>query len=456
MVADFIESALIIDDKPREVIGLKHILEEKGVSVSFYIPSRIEKCTTELKNRKIIFLDLYLDPNITDLNGNISKIRKLLETKIGKSFGSYGIILWSAHTEEIDKLQGKINLDKEKYTLPLFIVGLDKTHYIKASNFSTLFDDIDNVLTNNKAATFFLEWSNSVKQAENSTVSKIYSLMPDYKTLSDDFTVILKKLALNHTGIDENIVETYPLHRDAFKSFDDILHAELINCQKSETNLFSATTPDFSKKEDLPKIYAQLNTAILIDENIVDKKTVVSGNVYKIKNARNKFKCSVIGDKIKEITTKLEAETDKNKKVNLESEKQILENVKYIAIEITPPCDFSNNKRVKSRLVGGILIDAQMVFDNKKQKYTINKQIENLGLKPEYFYKEVFPLQVKNIANYQLLFLDFRYFGDEDEANLQNTSEYEMIFRTKPKLFADILQKFSSHAARLGLFVIHS
>lgn len=35
--------------------------------------------------------------------------------------------------------------------------------------------------------------------------------------------------------------------------------------------------------------------------------------------------------------------------------------------------------------------------------------------------------------------------------NLKNEEEYKVIFRAKPKLFAHILQCFSSHAARLGL-----
>lgn len=35
--------------------------------------------------------------------------------------------------------------------------------------------------------------------------------------------------------------------------------------------------------------------------------------------------------------------------------------------------------------------------------------------------------------------------------NLKNEEEYKVLFRAKPKLFAHILQCFSSHASRLGL-----
>lgn len=414
MIADFIESALIIDDKPKEVAYLINTLENKGIAVTFYEPNKIKG--RRLKNRKIIFLDLYIDPAITDLKGNISKIRKIFKTKIGKKFGSYGIVLWSAHIDEMEEFQKRIHNDKNEYTLPLFIVGLNKTTYQNKN--SSLFDDINTELNNNSAATFFLEWSNSIQQAQNATVSRIYSLLPNYETLSGDFTFILKKLALNYTGIGETQIGSYPLHIDAFKSFDDILHAELINCQKAGTNLFSNST-DFSNQNDLPKIYSQLNKAILIDDVNISQKTVIPGNVYEIKKTKSKFK------------------SDKSP-----------QNAKNIVFEITPPCDFSNSgKRIKARLVGGFIVDA--TNDPKKI-------IDNLKCKKDCFYSEVFPIMISGCKTPQLLILDFRYFGDEDDSNLQNASKYKILFRAKPKLFADVLQKFSSHAARLGLSVIHS
>lgn len=46
---------------------------------------------------------------------------------------------------------------------------------------------------------------------------------------------------------------------------------------------------------------------------------------------------------------------------------------------------------------------------------------------------------------------DFRYLFTPLDKDLTDISLYELWFRAKPKLFADVLQKFSSHAARLGL-----
>jgi len=423
MIADFIENALVIDDKPSDVNNLINVLENKGVAVTFFEPDNI-KGGPELKNRKVIFLDLYLDKTSTELKGHIAKIRKILKEKIGKNFGTYGIVLWSAHTDEIDQLQEKIQIDKNnnEYTQPMFLVGLDKTKYIRnGGDYTSLFEDINTALLQDPSAIFFMEWYNSVKIAQDNTISKIYSLIPDYQERVNDFLFILRKMAMNHTGIPENQLAGYPLHIDAFKAFDDILHAELVNCQKSGLNIFSDTLKPFSKQNDLPNIYAHINAAILIDENNIDQNIVFPGNVYEIKDTNSPFKTDRASQKAKNIV-----------------------------IEITPPCDFSNDgKRVKARLIGGFLIDAES--DSTKLKM----QIDQLKCKKECFYSEIYPIIIPNHSVPQILILDFRYFGSEEDANLKNAQKYKILFRTKPKLFADIIQKFSSHAARLGLSIIH-
>jgi hypothetical protein len=416
MITKFVNSVIIIDDTPKEVENLISVLQGQDIMSLSFTPSELKGKKLN-KNRQLLFLDLSLDDSRSIVD-NIALIRKLLTDSLDTDFGTYGMVLWSKHQSHINALKEKLQIDKKSkaYPTPLFIVGLDKMKYITAGNFNTLFTDIEDILKKDTAATFFLEWSNSIQQAQNATVLNIYSLLPDYKYESVDFTFILKKLALNYTGIEENQVGSYPLHIDAFKSFDDILHAELINVQKTGTNPFT-TTAVFSNQTDLPKIYAQLNTAILIDESNIEQSVVIPGNVYEIQD-NSPFKSD------KSPTT-----------------------AKKVVFEITPPCDFSNSgKRMKARLIGGFLVD---VTANPQ------KQIQDLKCKKECFYTEVYPIMISSLPNPQLLILDFRYFGAEEDVNLQDSSKYKILFRAKPKLFADVLQKFSAHAARLGLSVIH-
>lgn len=427
MLTQFITNVVIIDDndaddqKAQVLKNLLSFFKKEDIAASHYYPTDLKKSSIVFKkNKQLIFLDLHLDSS-KDVKRNIQEeIRPLLKKVLPADFGNYGIIMWTKYIDDLELLKEKIQEDKfhNKYPTPLFIVGLDKMKYITAGNFSTLLADIENILKNDTAATFFLEWSNSVQHAQNITISNIYSLMPDYKSQSDDITVILTKLALNHTGI-KNPTNGYPLHIDAFKAFDEILNGELINSHVSSSINVVNTAKKFSDLGTIAKVYAYLNSAILIDSSNLNQNMVIPGNVYEIQN-NSIFR----------------------------SDKAPV-NAKNIVLEVTPPCDFSNSgKRVRARLVGGFLVDAN-INDTKKQ-------IENLKCKKDCFYTEIYPVMIPNNQNPQLLILDFRHFGSEEDCNLQNSSKYKILFRAKPKLFADILQKLSSHAARLGLSVIHS
>ncbi|MDD2524469.1 MAG: hypothetical protein PHT81_06470 [Endomicrobiaceae bacterium] len=419
MITEFINRVVIIDNKLAEVDGLKKVLQDHDIVYEFFSPTTVNDINFK-KNRQLIFLDLSLDDS-KSMTDNIAQIRILFRDRIiGKDFGLYGVVVWSKHQEDVGLLKEKVQEDRntKAYTSPLFIIGLDKTPYITAMNFDTLFTDIETALNGDVAATFFLEWSNTVNKAQSKTIDSIYSQIPDYKNSNKDAAFIFRTLAKNYTGIQESeITEDYPLHIDAFKSFDDLLHAELIGDQKA-TNKSLVTQTSFSNTGKLPEIYSYINSAILIDTNNITQNVVIPGNVYEIKETESIF----ISDKAPDQSTK-------------------------IVFEITPPCDFSQQgKRIRARLIGGFLID-------KQEQY--QEQLKKLKCTADCFYKDVYPIKVPTQNNPQALILDFRCLGDEDDSNLQDESKYKILFRAKPKLFADIIQKFSSHAARLGLSVIH-
>lgn len=59
------------------------------------------------------------------------------------------------------------------------------------------------------------------------------------------------------------------------------------------------------------------------------------------------------------------------------------------------------------------------------------------------------PILLENKVRYMVF--DYTYLVTESIEKLTDTDSYEICYRAKPKLFAHILQRFSSHAARLGL-----
>ena len=90
MIADFINSALVIDDNLDEVKGLSSMLESKGVAVTCYTPDQLPSHLV-LRNRKIIFMDLHIGEKAQRIEGHISKIRGILKDHIGLNLGCMGL-----------------------------------------------------------------------------------------------------------------------------------------------------------------------------------------------------------------------------------------------------------------------------------------------------------------------------------------------------------------------------
>jgi len=183
-------------------------------------------------------------------------------------------------------------------------------------------------------------------------------------------------------------------------------HTEIISLfANPEQITFSGTDVEKSK------VFASLNSRLFLDFKNIDQAAVIPGNVYEILDKDSFFGV---------------AEAPKG--------------ATKILIEITPPCDFSADKKVnRSRVMGGFYLTD---FDSKGQKEKFLK---------ENYYKELDGLIIDEKLPPQKVRFDFRYFGSINEADLKDIKQYKLVFRFKDKLFADILQKLSSHIARLGL-----
>lgn len=414
-VLDCLDRVVIIDDSPEEVESLKQLLENNDISVDCYTPD-VARSISLKKNRQLFFIDLSMDDS-KSIKDNISAIiRPLLEKIIPMDFGTYGLIMWTRHFECLEEVKNKIQLDKDKYQLPLFILGLDKSKYLQQGNYDTLFVDIDALIEKNNAAYFFFNWRQSVHSGVDRTIFDIYKLAPNYATQEKELSYLMYKMALNYTGIPERQVEEYNLSLDTYKSFDELLYSYLIAQQKNESkNLFeeNLTNPWKEDVENSINMFSRLNSKFFIDEINLEQNIVIPGNVYKV--------------------------IEDNHLLKINGAPKTSER---IAIELTPPCDFSH-KKVISRLVAGFIVECPMKED-KIQKYISSFKGDNKYT--------IWPIHFDGKDRF--ICFDFRYTDGIDDKSLKDSSKYKLIFRVKHRLFADILQKFSSHAARLGLAII--
>ena len=487
ILEDCINSAIIIDDKYEEVEALEKLLKSLGIYVEYHNYSGDFHVEGEghLKNRNLIFMDLMLNDDSSKVRENISIFISILSKLTnGKHFGLYGLVVWTKHDEHIDKLKEALSqaalaidetdseeADEEEVTTgshldnpPLFVIGLSKSKYNMGNrvyNYDSLKDDLGKALSDNKSAYFFVHWNATVEEAKSHIVHEFYKLGKDYTIRDQRLTYLLCELAKNHTGLKD--ANEYPyLTTDAYKAFDELLFSKLYVEQKDiSTPLFDVNLDcPFEKVEERQSIAATLNAMFFIDDVSLSANDIVPGNIYRVKNTDSALvtnrKASIDlanaefsrSNGIKEYNEKQRKKRPNNPQLKEEIEPFVPE-CWDVAIELTPPCDYSQNNRKMARLVGGYIFDIPLGMlqeTSKKSRIAEDGCLPNSNSVKEY---TIGSILLENKVRYMVF--DYTYLVTENIEKLKDTTFYEVCYRAKPKLFAHILQRFSSHAARLGL-----
>ena len=442
---DFVQSAIVVDNIDSEMTPLASMLVERDIRVDSFVYGK-DDLKTFHRNRQLIFIDLMLNENAGQQSENISLVINALSKLCAEDFGLYGLVVWTKHPKEVKELMDGISKaafqtskedaddDEEENNLPriqppLFIIPFSKDKYIHAGyDYTTLPQDLDNELQNDPSAYFFVKWSLSVMNAKDTTVKGLYNMVNNYNEQKEKIPYLLQVLAMNQTGTPSHYSN---LTVDAYKAFDELLYSELTVLQRNETiPSFTDMRRDPFGKDivSIQRISAKLNRLICIDVEGISQDLVAPGNVYKLKDLQSQLRID------------LNADAEYSKMI------KDIENasIEYVAIELTPPCDFSQKKKIISRLVGGVVFNVPEGSkpDSDKPKFKVG----NMGDKGY----DVYPIAIGD-DGVKCMIIDFRYLLTVSEKDLKNHNTYEIWFRAKPKLFSDVLQKFSSHAARLGL-----
>lgn len=409
MFEEFLDSVLIVDDKYNEVEKLQQLLESKDIWVTNGgDPEELKDLKTPLKPRKLLIIDLYLRED-KPLPENIGIIRQILTNAIGTNYGSYGILVWTKHDEEFKELERKIFINHDKYILPLFVVCLSKTGYLKNGNYDSIINDIEAQLIKNKPARFFMHLDVLINKGTSSALHSFYDLVKESDARNDDLIFLLNKLGVNYSGTPSG--ETIDLEPEVIKAFCDMLYYDITKTKINTLNLFDREL-DFSGDDRLKKAaFAKLNSKLHLDFE-VSGDTIFPGNIYQILEDSELFLL----------------------------EKTPPDSVK-ILLEVTPPCDFASGHRKSARLIGGFLTP----FSKEKKK-----QMSKLPS----LYTELGELFIKGYESSQFMVFDFHYFGTISEDQLKDSTKYKLLMRIKNSLQADIIQRFSSYSSRLGIPVI--
>lgn len=457
-IEDIINRVVIIDNVEEEGKAIEEIFKNADIPTDFIKIDQDgddSELSTFPHQRDLIFADLLLDEDSTNLNTNISRLIGIINRIQPKDAKFYGIVMWTKHSEHFKELITKLGrasfaLDESEteeeeeiettVTLsnpPLFILCLDKTQYLSDGNwnFAQLPNDIKTMLQSSNVAFFSLNWKKTVNDSIHNVINGIYHLSTNYDKQEEELSYIIKELSKNETGEknDKNLT------LGAYQAFDSLLHSELSTLVRKEI------LPDLSTIENNPygtdrafmqTISAKLNTRLFIDDNLLNPHEILPGNIYKILEEENPLN----------ITEEEKIDIPiKNENGNYGKNKSKTYTRINIAIELTPPCDFSN-KKIHSRLVGGYIFDMPLGIIKKDKEFEVNTGDKRYAICPIY---------IPGDKKIKCILFDFRYLWTPREEDIIDEKKYKLWFKAKPGLFADILQKFSSHASRLGINDIH-
>ena len=447
-IENMLDRVVVIDNREDEIEDLVAKLKDFDISVDKYVVSDdYSSLPVMTRNRQLIFIDLMLDEDEGHTATNIARVIQILKHIVGKGFGPYGLVIWSKHTDKMKDVIARLTTastslpatdeqhsdDEDEVSVgiyldnpPLFIIDVDKIQFKSTGewDFSNLMPILNQRLQESNASYFFLRWLSVTRQASQDTIDCIYRLTSNYQLKEVEISHLLYLLALNHTGISHN----YPgITSDTYKEFSDILHPKINALTSSES------IPDFSKVDtsfkfkDEDYVLARLNEILFIDGIGIEQSEIVPGNIYQIMEESSPL---IV---MPEERVKLQKMKPNGK-----------DTIGYydydcvpIAIELTPPCDFSH-KKISSRLVGGYIVNYVANSGNKKLKSGDKNYI-------------LPPVTLPGDEAIKYVIFNFRHLFTPTDEDLRNPSKYKVLFRANHSLFSDILQKFSSHAARLGL-----
>jgi hypothetical protein len=394
---------VVVDDQFDEAIPLIQVLSKRGISVAYY-NGEFELLPEEpLEGIRFIFLDMEIGTAGQDEKSKTAKVISILRKIVGRNYNPYVIIAWTKHIELIEKVREGLG-----DTAPLLILNMQKSECKDdEGNF-----DLEIITGNLKeemnklgSLNVFITWESMVHNSATKTFDEAFSLIPFDANWDKRMQSILHNFAKSFAGkqLTRDFAEILP---SALMTFNGMLSENLDRNIRGNLDLFNQiNTLEFSSSEALSEdIISKINSLLLLTSPTDGK--VTPGNLYLVDTSYINISDSFRGS------------------VDIKQ---------HILLEVSPSCDYAQDKWQRARVLPGVLCST---VDVKK----LNKTDAHI----------VTPLILVNNIPYHLVF-DARLFNSLEFTELE---KIPVNNRLKHNLLVDIQSKISQHVVRPGTFAI--
>lgn len=481
-------SVVIIDDKINEAIPLMNALAKRGVPYSYYDGKSKSYPKKPLDNVRIIFLDMHLDEaagGTTNTKNIVSLLVGGIDALVDKDNGPYVVMVWSKHdSQHLIELKDTL-LNKESVLCrPIAVLNMEKSLCFESAytdensgklEWKLKYDGMDilekNLSVQLKMIDSFLilcNWENGIKNSARETVRAIGTLFDkEDPQWNENLKACMIRMAKAYAGqmlemSDENIIKNvYYSMNNIINDFNGVEVEQMAKRIVGEVQLPKAKNDitgsvlvligdegkeytlsydgnmyyiyedakRISQNRDMKKLFAEkadgynrirgllynmylsnicsINSLLNIRKYIIDQKR--PGNIY-------------------EASEELKKEICKVRKID----KNLWNDIRGIELEISPICDYAQNKRKRLRILPGIEIPAKLLGKDCS-KYT---------------YLTI-PIMI-NGKERRILF-DFRFYTSE---LINYFDAKEPLYAIGDELLQNIKEELSAHSVRSGIMYV--
>lgn len=461
----------IFDDKYDDVKNLLGSLSKQKIPYFYFQDEGGEDLPeTPINNIRLIFLDIEL---VTDNKSTEETIISYIGGRLArvlKPNSNYVLIYWSTKLEKYKEIIDNAFDQRLKDYKPILTISLNKIDALKSQDpVKFIIQEIRDKAEDFKVLKVFSFWENLVNDSAGDLINSFTDFIEKDNTWDDTAKHILYKLAYAYAGkqikdLDEvNQLKNayYTLNHTFIDSIENVISSSLESQKTEFTSVISSSGVD--------NFTSIINKKLLISEELLLGN--VPGTIFFIDEERKKheFKLDEELEKITsnpkipenkrdEIIAKAEAKLKDRKKEIAFSHSLIEKNYKYmlnsllsednrdklntifsdsiiIELNISPICDYAQNKMPCCRLLPGFLIKdiyIDLLLKSNAFNYISDAKIDIKGDK--YFF-----------------IFDFRLLHSTAESM---TKKRISNFKLRQQLLADIQLKLGSHINRAGVLYL--
>ncbi len=454
---------IIVDDNRNELDSLSRSFLDNGIGCRPF--QYINTYNEPLKNVRIAFFDINLgEKKIDDSGLTIEEIVKLntpvyndlafaINQYIHKENGPYALFFWTKNSSIINGFVEFMRDPRRGYTetaSPIFIGNIDKADFSfdgEEGSQSELSKRVLNSLNNEKIK-FLFDFENKANDAGEKTINRLYDIIPkdvnwgENTLLFENLGKILSKIAISTLGFEHS--KENP-SKAVYEGLLPILNYEILNSE-SDVNwneilsqLFNA---DYSKNIQFPdeSIQRKVNTIFHID-NTSNISNQTRGAVFEY-NFDIPFSKKIIFN-LFPYFSKLEKENNSrfndffsfNELASEIEKNRIRGESKFIVIEISASCDFSQNKKRNNKYVLGLLtptFDRTIIDSDNVSISILHKDIPEFNINGKEFCIWI---------NFNFVFSDFQISKDIGKP----------CFILKKEIMDMIGNRYANHVSRIGI-----